>query len=287
MGDLPVSLAQYRTHHSFVRNIETLRAYESWLLSTDRAEGTIRLRMRHMRLIAKNVDLLDLRVDDVEHVLAVHRADRAETRKSWLSSMRLFCRWAMRKGLIGSDPTLDVESIRIPVAVPRVAPDDAVVRALGCATAHQRAMVLLARYGCLRLTELSTLPVKAREGDRLRFVGKGGRERVVGVNDALMGALLAIEPSPTGFYFPGLRAPHMHPQSVHKIIKRITGYNPHSLRHAGATAAYNATHDLRAVQQMLGHSSLVTTQRYLHLDDDALRRVADGTMIRHATPIAA
>ena len=99
------------------------------------------------------------------------------------------------------------------------------------------------------------------------------------VNEDLAAALHAIEAPGQRFYFPGLRGPHMHPQSVHKIIQRLTGFNPHALRHAGATAAYNATRDLRAVQEMLGHASLATTQRYLHLDAEALRRVADATRI--------
>jgi site-specific recombinase XerC len=145
-------------------------------------------------------------------------------------------------------------------------------------------MILLARYACLRLTELSTLHTNAREGDLLRIVGKGRKERMVGVNEPLRFALNALEREQgQGYYFPGQvghnTLPHLHPQSVCKIIKRVTGWNPHSLRHAGATAAYRATNDLRGVQDMLGHASLATTQRYLHLDDASRLRIADATII--------
>jgi len=56
----------------------------------------------------------------------------------------------------------------------------------------------------------------------------------------------------------------MHRVAVERRIQRATGWNPHSLRHVGATAAYEATGDLRAVQEFLGHASLATTERYLH-----------------------
>lgn len=217
---------------------------------------------------------------DVERALFRRRDNAPETRKSALSSWRLFYAFAARRGLRDDDPTRDVESVRIPTRMPRVAPDDAITRALRAATAPQRAMVLLARYGCLRLTELTTLHTRHREGDMLRVRGKGDKERMVGINDDLLIALKTLELQGTGFYFPGVRGPHMHPQSVHKIIYRLTGFNPHALRHAGATAAYNETRDIRGVQAMLGHASLATTQRYLHLDADALRRVAAATVIR-------
>ncbi|MFT4282367.1 tyrosine-type recombinase/integrase [Microbacterium sp.] len=256
-------------------------AFEQWMLSTSRSAGTVKLRMRYVRELARSVDPLTATCDDIERLLFRRRDDAPETRKSALSSWRLFYAFAVRKGLRLDDPTRDVESVRVPVRVPRVATDEAIERALARATASQRAMVLLARYACLRLTELTTLHTRHREGDMLRIIGKGDKERMVGVNTELLAALRALEyEQGAGFYFRGLTGPHLHPQSVHKIIYRLTGYNPHALRHAGATAAYNATKDIRAVQAMLGHASLATTQRYLHLDAEALRRVAAATVIR-------
>lgn len=283
----PVPLEAYRRQNTAMGNDIVLIAFEEWMLSTSRADGTVRLRIRHMRQIARRLRLLDARQGDLEKVLAARRTDAPETRKSLLSSMRVFYRWAHRRGLIAHDPALEVEAVRVPARVPRVAPNDAIRRALARATPAERAMILLARYACLRLTELTTLPLRAREGDMLRVLGKGDKERMVGINDDLMAALHTLEDAGVKYYFPGLRGPHMHPQSVHKIIYRLTGYNPHALRHAGATAAYNATRDLRAVQDMLGHASLATTQRYLHLDDAARRRVAAATRIDPYERIAA
>lgn len=261
-------------------NDDLLRRFHIWLLASDRGDGTITLRMRHAREIASHVDLLTATAEQLEGVLAERRHLAPETRKSQLASWRVLFGWAHARGIRADDPSADIRSIRVPTRMPRIAPDDDVEAALVGATMQQRAMVLLARYACLRLSELTTLHMDAREGDLLRIIGKGDKERIVAVNEPLLYTLHALERGQGyGYYFPGLRGPHMHPMSVNKIITRITGWNPHSLRHAGATAAYVATRDLRAVQEMLGHASLATTQRYLHVDSEARRRVAAATVI--------
>ncbi len=265
-----------------------ITAFHTWLLASDRGGGTIDLRMRHVRALALCVNLATASILDLEQIMARRRGLAPETRKSELASWRVFFGWAHKRGIRTDDPTADIRSIRVPVRVPRVAPDDDVELALATGSSQHRAMVLLARYGCLRLTELTTLHTRAREGERLRIIGKGNKERIVYANEPLLFALHALEREQgPGYYFPGLRGGHMHPMSVNKIITRLTGWNPHSLRHAGATAAYNATGDLRAVQEMLGHASLATTQRYLHLDDEARRRIAAATVMHRKRPLAA
>ncbi len=263
-----------------MNNSELLDRYERWLNSSFRGDATIRLRMRHMRELAYTRNLHAATVDDLEEVKARHRDLADETRKSYQSSWRLFYGWMHDRGIRADDPTALLEPVTVHVRVPRIAPDDDIAAALERATEQQRAMILLARYGCLRLSELTTLHTSARSGERLTIRGKGDKERVVYANEPLLFALHALERTQgPGYYFPGLRGPHMHPMSVNKIITRVTGWNPHSLRHAGATAAYNATRDLRGVQEMLGHASLAVTERYLHLDDAARRAVAAATII--------
>jgi site-specific recombinase XerD len=250
------------------------------MLGTDRLDTTIGLRMRHVRDLAHRVELDRATEHELHEILADRRRLAANTRKSMLASWRVFFGWAMRRGIRADDPTLELGSIRVPVRVPRIAPDADVQRALDSASPRDRAMVLLARYAGLRLSEITRLHTDAREGDMLRILGKGDKERMVGVNEPLMFALHALERTQgNGYYFPGLAAEHLHPMSVNKIITRVTGWNPHSLRHACATAAYNATRDLRAVQEMLGHASLATTQRYLHLDIQSRRAIAAATVI--------
>lgn len=271
-----------------MQNDVILTHFEQWLSASYRAAGTVSLRMRHVRRLARRVQLTLAGDEHLEQALAATRDLSAETRHSILASWRLFYRWAVARRLVLVDPTLLIEQIPVPVRMPRVAPDDAVQRGILNATPRDRALVLLGRYACLRLTEISTLHMRDRRGEVLLVRGKGDKERYVYVNDPLGQALDVLEEMlPRGHYFRGETDGHLHPQSVHKIIKRVTGWNPHSLRHAGATAAYRATGDLRAVQEMLGHASLSTTQRYLHLDDAARRRVAAATEIGWTDKLAA
>jgi len=258
--------------------------YEQHLRAAGRAPGTVRLRIAHIRRLAmRHPDLTVVTTSDLERALSSKRdSHEAESRKSHLSSYRSFYRWAHREGHVTTNPALDLDAIFVPVKVARVAPDDAIQYSLIGADDQQVAMILLARYACLRLSELTMLHSRDRRGDALLIRhGKGAKERIVFANDELLHVLLRLERAQgTGYYFPGRFGGHMHPTSVNKIITRITGWNPHSLRHAGATAAYQATGDLRSVQLMLGHSSMATTQRYLHPGIDGLRAAARGTAFR-------
>lgn len=270
-----------------MQNDDILPRYQGWLEATGRADGTIRLRMTHVRQLGRRVQLTLAADEHLEEALAATRHLARETRHSILASWRLFYGWALRKRLVLVDPTAELGAIPVPVRMPKVAPDRAITTALRGATSRDRALVLLGRYACLRLTEITTLHMDQRDGERLHVRGKGDKDRIVYLNDDVRLALRRVEVEHDGYYFPGGTNGHMHPQSVHKVIKRITGWNPHALRHAGATAAYRATRDLRAVQAMLGHSSLATTERYLHLDDDAMRAAAVGTRIVEADSLAA
>lgn len=271
-----------------MQNDQVIALFERWLRSSYRKDGTIRLRLQHVRKLARRVQLTLAQDEHLEQLLADSRHLAADTRHSMLASYRLFYGWALRKHLILEDPTVTLDSIPVPRRMPKVAPDEAITAALRSASSRDRALVMLARYGCLRLTEFTTLHMRQRDGERLHIRGKGDKDRIVYANDELLHALRVLERElPYGYYFPGEQDGHLHTQSAHKIVKRLTGWNPHALRHAGATAAYRATGDLRAVQDMLGHASLATTERYLHLDDGARRRVAAATAIRPRDRLAA
>lgn len=266
-----------------MQNDVVLDRFEQWMRASYRADGTIRLRMGHIRQLARRVQLTLAQGEHLEKALADARRLAPETRHSMLASYRLFYRWALGKRLVLDDPTLMLDAIPVPVRMPKVAPDAAITAALAGASSRDRALVMLARYACLRLTEFTTLHMRHRDGERLLIRGKGDKERIVYANDDLLFALRALEREhPHGYYFPGETDGHLHTQSAHKIVKRVTGWNPHALRHAGATAAYRSTGNLRAVQDMLGHASLATTQRYLHLDDADRRAVAAATVIESA-----
>lgn len=256
-----------------------IQPYRNHLLATGHSPATARAYIGHMhRFALERQDFLHATTADLEAHLAARRHLAAETRKSIRAAFRSFYSWAEHAGIIEHSPADALDSIRVPRVMPHLAADDMIQRALLTATAEETAMILLGRLACLRLTELTTLHMRQRETDILRITGKGDKQRLVPIADDLMPALLTLERiNGYGFYFPGRWGGSMHPQSVNKIITRVTGTNPHSLRHAGATAAYRATRNLRAVQELLGHASLATTQRYLHVDLDEIRAAAQGT----------
>jgi site-specific recombinase XerD len=263
-----------------------LNEYRNSMYASGLAESTIKLRIYHIRRFQRsNLDLLAATGVDLQSHLARIHNHSAEARKSVRSSLCKFYRWAHCSGHIIEDPSAILDTIRIPRLIPKIAPDDQVQLSLIGAPEDEKAMILLARLACLRLTELTTLHMSMRENDLLRVTGKGNKQRMVPIHEDLMPVLLRLErETGSGYYFPGRYGSHMHPQSVNKIMTRRTGWNPHSLRHAGATAAYRTTRDLRAVQELLGHASLATTERYLHVGLDEVRAAAAGTSMRPATP---
>lgn len=257
-----------------------LGAYRNHLIAAGRSTGTVKQRLLHIdHLARRHPDLLAVSTADLEAHLAIKATNNgAEGLKAIRASLRSFYRWAHESGLTSTDPSASLLPIRVPRQVSRMAADSDLQAALITATAQQRAMICLARFGCLRLSELTSLRTDARQADLLHIIGKGGKHRLVPANDYLLHSLLTLEQEQgTGPYFPGRFGGTMHPTAVGKIITRLTGWNPHSLRHAGATAAYEATRDLRAVQELLGHASLATTERYLHTSLDKIRAAAAGT----------
>jgi integrase/recombinase XerC len=174
--------------------------------------------------------------------------------------------------------------VRLTHRVARIAPDEAIVTSLDTVSLRDKAMILLGRLAALRLAEITQLHTDDREADVLRIHGKGDRTRMVPINAELLDVLVRLEhlQGAHGYYFRGSGAregSHMHKITVSKIISAATGWNPHSLRYAAATAAYEGTHDLRAVQEMLGHTNLMTTQRYVHVRADHIRAAVDATSL--------
>lgn len=253
--------------------------YQNSMIAAGLATGTVNLRMHHLEhLMRRHPNPLDVTEIDLINYMASKRDLGAAARLNIRSSIRKFYGWAVRYQYLEKDPSGILDSIKVPRLIPRLAPDDDIMMSLIGAPDDETAMILLGRLACLRLTELSTLHTSHRENDILRVTGKGSKMRMVPINDELLPVLLRLERiNNGGYYFPGRFGGHLHPQSVNKIMTRRTGWNPHALRHAGATAAYKATHDLRAVQELLGHASLATTERYLHVGLDEVRAAARGT----------
>jgi integrase len=140
----------------------------------------------------------------------------------------------------------------------------------------------LAAEAGLRRTEISRLHFRdltdSVRGAELLVHGKGGKKRVIPISDSLAdlirsGAGHTPGSSATGWLFPNGAGQHLAPYTVGVLASRVLsdGWTLHTLRHRFATRAYGGSRNLRAVQELMGHSSIATTERYLAVDGDEIR----------------
>lgn len=264
-----------RDEREHVDDAALLAAFRDYLVSRGRATGTIDLRVRHLERLAAAHALADVEPEQIDAwIRAQQRGRRPATINSLIKSVRVFYAWADRFGVIRPNPATLLDLVPDPHRESRVIGDAEYSAALVKADPHVRAMLMLGRLAGLRLSEFTALHTDDDAGEWLVIVGKGGKQRRVPVVPELRAALDAIRPPGGGYYFPGRFDGHMHHTAVSKIIKRISGFNPHALRHAAGTAIYDATHDLRVTQAFLGHSQPNTTAIYVHVDDADITRAA-------------
>jgi integrase len=221
-----------------------------------------------------------------------------ETRKGYRSAARGFFTWAYRTGRVAAYISDELPKPRPSHAVARPVPDDVLAAALAVADARTTLMLRLAAQAGLRRAEVSRVHtsdlVETVDGPQLLVHGKGGKQRIVPVS-AELAALIrrgAIghtpELGPLGWGADGWLFPeggsgfvrgggrHISPEWVGMVVSRAlpTGYTMHKLRHAYATRVYRGSRNLRAVQQLLGHASIATTERYVAVDSDEIRAAA-------------
>lgn len=198
-----------------------------------------------------------------EHIEAwLDRPISARTRYSDISHISTFFTWAMRHDLALFDPTARIDRPKVRTGLPRPIDRGELAHALEQATGALRAMMLLASYGGLRCAEIAHLHAEDVNGDMMLVHGKGGRDRVIPLHPAVAAALdgLGIGSYGPVFDVPAWKVSHLIRSHLHACGSRATA---HQLRHWFATATYEASgHDLRMVQELLGHSSPTTTAIY-------------------------
>lgn len=219
------------------------------------------------------------------------------------SSVRAFTRWATETGLVTTDPGVRLRAPKGAAHLPRVVSEDQVRTLLDGLAARASsddpsalrdlALVELLYAAAIRVSELVGIDVGDLDRGRLtvRVLGKGGKERVVpfGVpaRDAVEGwldrgrpVLLGRAAGPSDALFLGDRGARLGVRSAYRVVARLLQdlpgegpSGPHTFRHTAATHLLDGGADLRAVQELLGHASLGTTQIYTHVSSARLREV--------------
>jgi integrase/recombinase XerD len=234
---------------------------------------------------------------DVEAYLAWRFARHAQPRSAarYTSALKRFYRYLLRENLIATDPTLNLDSPKLPRSLPKTLTEADVERLLDSNDAgtplglRDRAMLETLYATGLRVSELVTLRITQVSMDMgvVRVMGKGSKERLVPLGEEALdwlrryladGRGVLLDKQMTDALFVTARGEGMTRQMFWYLIKKHAKHcglnkplSPHTLRHAFATHLLNHGADLRVVQMLLGHADISTTQIYTHVARERLK----------------
>ncbi len=252
-----------------------------------------------LALAAGDAPLAKLRAQDLRRLLAaLHgRGLSGRSLARMLSSWRAFYRFLLeRDPSLAENPCAGLRPPRSPRRLPKALSPDEAMRLLEFddkdpLALRDRALFELAYSSGLRLAELTGADVDRLDlaHGEVRVWGKGEKERIVPVGAAARAALSAwlqvrgalARPGTTAL-FVGRAGTRVTPRSIERRLAALAGrqglaqhVHPHMLRHSFASHVLQSSGDLRAVQEMLGHASIASTQVYTHLDFQALAQAYD------------
>ncbi len=247
------------------------------------------------------------RVDRVllrKYLSVLHRRNRRSSIARKISTLRSFFRYLKREKVVSSNPAKAVATPKVEKPLPTALTVDEAFQLLDfpdllskevpdqeakMRNLRDRAILELLYSSGLRVGELEGLNSKHLDFGLgiVRVMGKGRKERIVPIGEKAMEALksyLELRGDMEGEtpLFLNQRGGRLTSRSVERLVKKYTKaagiirkVSPHSLRHSFATHLLDAGADIREIQEMLGHSSLSTTQRYIHLSPGKLMEVYD------------
>lgn len=249
-------------------------------------------------LALEQVDVLDVKLEDLEH-FAAFISDLGIGPRSLariLSGVRQFYRFLVVDGYLEVDPTELLESPKQPDHLPEVlstAEVDLLEQAIDLTKweGHRNRAIIEVLFSCgLRVSELTNLKLSNLyiEEQYIRVMGKGSKERLVPISPRALDELnywfadrnvMKIKPGEEDYVFLNRRGQHLTRTMILIMIKRYAveagikkTISPHTLRHSFATSLLEGGADLRAIQAMLGHESIGTTEIYTHIDTSTLRQ---------------
>lgn len=277
-----------------MNNDDLLEAFADYQRAGNRAKRTISTRASILRAFSKRQDT-PLATANVFHMR--REIGREETAPSTKATTRAtfiaFYSFLHAEGLIAENPSLRLPVVKVPPHRPRPYTQEQIDRLLSTgAYKRTRAMILLATYQGLRASEVAAVhsdDIDLHAGT-IKIFGKGGRTDYLPLHPVIRDLAVTMNP---GWWFParGGRDGHIRGQSVSDLLtdarnragitdKALTG---HSLRHTFGTELVRGGANIRAVQELMRHSSLQTTQRYTQvLDED--RREALAVLVGRSIP---
>mgnify|MGYP001822747542 CR=1 FL=1 len=275
-----------RTVETYVRDLQSFRAY---------------VLEHELHPDARKLDIGALR----GFLSSLFRDNQASTMKKKVSAIRSFFKYLVKRQLIETNPAAGLRSPKIPKSLPRFLTVEQAFRVMDAPPKEEK------RAGPLKLRDLALLETLYGSGVRVgelasmdidhcdfseasvRVLGKGGKERIVPLGKAALEALGAYLPARRGLLAKAKSGGNdalwlsqsgrrLSVRQVQNIVRRHGtqgagrgDLHPHAMRHSCATHLLDAGADLRSIQELLGHSSLSTTQKYTHVSVDRLMEVYD------------
>ena len=218
----------------------------------------------------------------------------AASRARKIATIRSFYNYLTNKRhLLRENPVKDIDSPKLKKSLPKYLTLDESLQLLESVDGNNQERdycILTLFLNCgLRISELVGLNISDMQGETLRVLGKGGKTRIIYLNDACQRAIsqyLAVRRPITGrdanALFLSSRNERVSRSTVHALVKKRLAaagidsaqYSSHKLRHTAATLMLQNGVDVRAVQEVLGHDHLNTTEIYTHIDNESLRIAA-------------
>lgn len=249
-------------------------------------------------LASESVDPLEARLEHIEHFAGAvcDLGIGARSLARILSGVRQFYRYLVLDGYIKDNPTELLETPKLPQHLPEVlstAEVDMLEAAIDLSKweGQRNKAIIEVLFSCgLRVSELTNLKISNlyKEERFVRVMGKGSKERLVPISPRALEELeywfidrnsMTIKPGEEDYVFLNRRGAHLTRTMVLIMIKNYAHdagmekvISPHTLRHSFATALLEGGADLRAIQAMLGHESIGTTEIYTHIDTKTLRQ---------------
>ncbi|MFW2387298.1 MAG: tyrosine recombinase XerC [Polyangiales bacterium] len=275
-----------RTVETYIRDLQSFRDY---VLAHDLPPD------------ARKLDIAALR----GFLSSLFRDNQASTMKKKVSAIRSFFKFLLKRQLIATNPASGLRSPKIPKSLPRFLTVEQAFRVMDAPPKEEKRAgplklrdqaLLETLYGSgVRVGELASMDIDHCDFSEasVRVLGKGGKERVVPLGKSALEALQAYLPARRGIIAKSKQdagdalwlsrnGRRLSVRQVQNIVRRHGtlgagrgDLHPHAMRHSCATHLLDAGADLRSIQELLGHSSLSTTQKYTHVSVDRLMEVYD------------
>lgn len=326
-SDAPNVLRDFLTYHETIKGHSRATVNEYYL--------DLRNFFRYLKisrgLVPRSADLDDISISDIDldfvgsvtmseiyEYLAFLARDKiknensrspeyglnAASRARKISTLRSFYKYlTVKTKQLEYDPVADLDSPKIDKTLPRyltLQESEALLSAVDGKNKERDYCIICIFLNCgLRISELVNLDDADVRVDNIRVFGKGGKERIVYLNDACKSAVSAyrpirqiMAPQDCKAFFISSRRKRMSRDAVHHMVKNTLAkagldaskYSSHKLRHTAATLMLQNGVDVRTVQEVLGHSNLNTTQIYTHVDNSELHIAADANPLAHFKP---